>query len=347
MTLTTRLRKAAFALIALGLSAASFAGNGTTQYPIVMVGGATAFDTFDLGFTRIDYWYGITDALRAEGATVYVTNLSGIQSNEQRGDELLDDLLAILALSGAEKVNLIAHSQGALAARYAAAVMPEHVASVTTVAGMNRGTHISPWSRQVVEQIGITEGSLGEQLIELLVGVVFTAGWEGLSGNASDGDYNSPTRGWQSFLALEKATNPLYVEQFNQQYPAGLPSENCMTIQGGQRGDVADSSNTVVNGVHYYSVGATSNASFTTFWERFDPVYWLITGTLKTAVVPNFDNNYQWDGLVPQCGHKLGEFVGNYSMSHFDAIGHFAGITPSYVKSIYRTHANRLKNAGL
>ncbi|OZG71186.1 hypothetical protein BTA51_22725 [Hahella sp. CCB-MM4] len=331
----------------LALSLTAQAGNSSTRYPIVMVGGATSFDTFDLGLFEIDYWYGITDALRRDGAEVYVTNLSGLQSNEVRGDELIDDVQAILTLTGAEKVNLIAHSQGALASRYVAAVMPDRIASVTTVAGMNRGTHISPWSRSVVEDLGITSGSTAEQLLEVFVGLIFTFGWEGGSAAGTDGDYNSPTRKWQSFLALEAATNPENVELFNQQYPAGLPSENCMLVNGGQRGDVADSSNTVVNGVHYYSIGAKSNADFTTFWEIFDPVYWLITGTLNAAVVPKFDKQYQWDGLVPQCGHKLGDFVGNYYMSHFDAIGHFAGITPSFVKSLYTTQANRLKNADL
>ena len=48
----------------------AFSNQNYTKYPIVMVGGATAFDTFDLGFIEIDYWYGITGTLRGLGAEV-------------------------------------------------------------------------------------------------------------------------------------------------------------------------------------------------------------------------------------------------------------------------------------
>ncbi len=330
----------------------SHAGSIKTQYPIVMVGGAAAFDTFDLGFIEIDYWYGITRALRDAGAEVYVTNISGFSSNAQRADELYDDILAIQKLTKASKVNLIAHSQGALAARMATKMLRDTgkgdvVASVTTVAGMNRGTHVSPWARAQVEKIGITPGSNGEAIVEALVAFVTTFLWEGDLIAGEDGDYNSPDRGWQSFLALEAATHPDNVALINAAYPDGLPAENCMLNNGGTRGDVAASNNHVVNGVRYYSVGAHANASPTTWGELIDPVYLGLALPLKYLVVNANDKKYQWDGLVPQCGHKLGKFVGSWKMNHFDAVGHFLGIRPSFVNGIYVNHVKTLQSQGL
>jgi triacylglycerol lipase len=79
-----------------------------TKYPIVMVPAAFAFDN---AFGILDYWHGITDELRDEGADVYVTNLSSLALHETRGEELLTSVEEIMAITGAKKVNLIAHSQ--------------------------------------------------------------------------------------------------------------------------------------------------------------------------------------------------------------------------------------------
>ena len=96
---------------ATGLAAqGNHATYNKTKYPIVMVPGAFGFDSLLGG---VDYWYGITDELRSRGAEVYVTNLSSSASHYQRGEELLEDIRNILALTGAKKLNLIAHSQGA------------------------------------------------------------------------------------------------------------------------------------------------------------------------------------------------------------------------------------------
>ncbi len=44
---------------------------------------------------------------------------------------------------GAKKLNLIGHSHSAHAVRYAAGVMPQHVASVMTVGGANQGSIVA------------------------------------------------------------------------------------------------------------------------------------------------------------------------------------------------------------
>ena len=83
---------------------------------------------------------------------VFTVEVSGVNSYEVRGEQLLAKVEAILALTGSSKVHLIGHSQGALTTRYVAAVMPEYIASVTSVGGVNRGTPIAD----------LVQGTLGE-----------------------------------------------------------------------------------------------------------------------------------------------------------------------------------------
>ncbi|EXF45779.1 lipase LipC [Pseudomonas sp. BAY1663] len=110
---------------------AATAGSGYTEtrYPIVLTHGMLGFDSL-LG---IDYWYGIPTALRRDGAQVYVTEVSQLNTTELRGEELLAQVEEIVAISGKPKVNLIGHSHGGPTVRYVAGVRPDLVASVTSV----------------------------------------------------------------------------------------------------------------------------------------------------------------------------------------------------------------------
>src|SRR5262245_21807231 len=53
-----------------------------TKYPIVLEHGLGGFDAL---FGVYEYWFGITDALRDGGATVFVTEVSQLNSTEARG----------------------------------------------------------------------------------------------------------------------------------------------------------------------------------------------------------------------------------------------------------------------
>ena len=306
-------------------------GYTATQYPIVMVGGTFAFDKA----MGIDYWYGITDRLRNGGANVYVTNLSSATSNERRGEELLADIQNILDLSGAAKVNIISHSQGALAARYVAAIRPDRIASVTSVHGMNRGTHFSTGLRAA-----IAEDSTMEAAMAMLINSVFNI-LEIVSTDASDGDYNSEDRATdQSILELADATDPVQVAQFNATYPAGLPSVDCFTINNGLSGDVGSGASKV-NGVRYYSWGGIKEQT-----NAIDPIDVFLISTFNLFVPAEI----KWDGLVPGCGQSLGQVIrSSYRANHFDAINQFTGLTAFAINipSIYAQQANRLKKAGL
>src|SRR3546814_3519247 len=106
--------------------AATGSGYTTTKYSIVLAHGMLGFDSL-LG---IDYWYGIPSALRRDGAQVYITEVSRLNTSELRGEELLAQVEEIVAISGKPKVNLVGHSHGGPTVRYVAGVRPDLIDSV-------------------------------------------------------------------------------------------------------------------------------------------------------------------------------------------------------------------------
>lgn len=107
-----------------------------TKYPIVLVHGMLSFTNI-LG---VPFFFGIQKALEQEGNIVFMPALSANNSNEVRGKQLIEEVEKILKKTGAEKVNLIGHSQGPMTCRYVAGEYPDLVASVTSVSGVNHGS---------------------------------------------------------------------------------------------------------------------------------------------------------------------------------------------------------------
>lgn len=283
-----------------------------TRYPIVLVGGIIAFDDI----AGVDYFYGIADNLRDYGADVYESNVSALQSNEYRGEELIIQIENYLAVTGADKVNLIAHSQGAPTSRYVAAVRPDLVASVTSVHGENRGTALADVIRGLTPEGGIAEG-----LADRIAGA-FAALWEFASGGPNPND--------QSASAVLAASTTAGMAAFNQRYPQALPSDTCGT--SGQHN---------VNGVRYWSWGGTG--VHTNLLDPFDSM-------MVTVTQLAFPSGVKHDGILPLCGMYLGKPIRhNYNHNHADAIRHLFGLMgwETDPKTLYRNHANRLRNAGL
>jgi triacylglycerol lipase len=99
-----------------------------------------------MGFSSImgiNYFYGIAPNLTSNGANVFNTQVSSLDSSYVRGEQLRSQVQQILAITGAAKVNIIAHSQGAMDSRYVAGVIPTKIASVTGVGGVNFGTPVA------------------------------------------------------------------------------------------------------------------------------------------------------------------------------------------------------------
>lgn len=101
-----------------------------TRYPILMVHGVFFRDSL-----RFNYWGRIPGELERNGAQVYYGNHQSAASVADSAAELTARIQEILEETGAEKVNIIAHSKGGLDCRYAMAKlgMSPYVASLTTV----------------------------------------------------------------------------------------------------------------------------------------------------------------------------------------------------------------------
>ena len=313
------------------LGAASSDTYAKTRYPIVLVPGAFAFDNI-LGL--VDYWYGIPEALREQGAEVYVTNVSSAASNVKRGEELLGDVRRILALTGARKVNIIAHSQGGTAARYVASLKPEWIESVNCVMCLNEGTAFADRFAAYLQGRGLLRRILNYTISFMLSTVeIFSVG-------PHNGEYNSPYRGLQVAEDLLTAVGKKSLATFNRQFPEALSHLSCREqSDGGEyRGVGGDP---VVNGVSYYSWGGTSVVT-----NHLDPI--------DSVVVPFVeffydDNHPVWDGLNPGCAHPLGRLSeGFYPINHFDAINQAFGLIGGgiHIPTLYALNANRLRRDG-
>ena len=93
------------------------------------------------GSGYFNYWGRIPAELKRNGAAVYYGSQEAFGTIAYNGEEICRRILAICRETGAEKVNIIAHSKGGLDARYAISAlgMGERVASLTTMNTPHRG----------------------------------------------------------------------------------------------------------------------------------------------------------------------------------------------------------------
>lgn len=291
------------------MSKAPASGYTETKNPIVLAHGLFGFDSL-LG---IDYWYKIPEALQKDGAKVYLTTVANSNSPEVRGEQLIAEIERVLAISGAEKVNLIGHSHGGPTTRYVASVRPDLVASVSSIAGVNKGT---PVAQTLMEwNNGSTEFSW---LLENLGGALAST-IDFLSGGGYD----------QDILASVGSMTFDEADIFNAQHPGGIPTTNC------GEGDY------VHNGIHYYSWTGEKQAT--------NPLD--ITDLITVGASLFFPKGERNDGLVGACASHLGMVVrDDFYMNHLDEVNLLLGLRSlldTDPVEVFRTHANRLKQAGL
>lgn len=107
-----------------------------THYPVVMVHGI-----FFRDWLYMNYWGRIPQALKSNGANVYYGKQQSSLPVAESAKELEAEIRRILQETGAEKVNIVAHSKGGLDARYAITHLglADCVASLTTINTPHRG----------------------------------------------------------------------------------------------------------------------------------------------------------------------------------------------------------------
>jgi len=107
-----------------------------TKYPLLLVHGVFFRDS-----AVLNYWGRIPAELERNGAQVYYGNHQSARAVADSGAEIAERIKAIIAQTGCEKVNIIAHSKGGLDSRYAVSMLDAapYVASITTVNSPHRG----------------------------------------------------------------------------------------------------------------------------------------------------------------------------------------------------------------
>ncbi|WP_434560920.1 alpha/beta fold hydrolase [Pseudomonas sp. R1-6] len=290
-----------------------------TRYPLVLVPGM-------LGFIRLvlyPYWYGIAEALRRGGAVVIPVKVSPLHSSEVRGEQLLARIEEVLRQTGAQKVNLIGHSQGALTARYAAAKRPDLVASVSSVAGTNHGSELADYL-QTHYPADSAKGRVLSALLRLINAIM----------SLLDTGYHGP-RLPADLKASHASLTTAGVALFNERYPQGLPQ-----TWGGHGPEE-------VNGVRYYSWSGTLQPGKTDKGRNF------FDGTNRSCRL--FARTFvreagQSDGMVGRYSSHLGTVIrDDYPLDHFDIVNQSLGLVGRGAEPIrlFVEHAERLKAAGL
>ena len=285
----------------------------TTQYPLVMAHG------FGLGFSRIgtqmlglDYWYQILPDLARNGATVFAAEMSAVESTEVRGEQLLQQVDEVMALTGKKKVNLIGHSHGGPTIQYIEGVAPEKVASMTAVAGAMKGTKLA-------------DVMVESKFLDPIAEVVFGLLGKGIALIQSNPKLSVDYEGSMQSLSTTGIT------VFNAKYGSAAIPKDCNSQGQKQTAD----------GIYHYSW--MGNQQITNPLDVID----TSIVALGTTLLKSKDH----DGLVSLCSGRYGQVIRqDYKHNHFDEINHFFGIQGIFAQdpvAIYRQHANRLKLQGL
>ncbi|MFW1733574.1 esterase/lipase family protein [Acinetobacter sp. ULE_I001] len=284
-----------------------------TKYPIVFNHGMFGFTRLGTSSFGLDYFYQILPDLARNGAKVYATQVSPLESTQVRGEQLLQQVDEVIALTGSPKVNLIGHSHGGPTIRYIEIVAPTKVASLTAVAGTIKG---SKFADDIVNNRGVN--ALLTILGQYILAPVITL----LEGNPSLSI--SLNNSLQSISEKGSA-------EFNAKYPSAAIPKDC-----------GDGQKVTANGIYHYSW--TGTAQFTNILDVVDGVI----STLAPLSYKNLDN----DGLVSRCNSHYGQVIrDNYRQTHLDEVNQILGLhglffAPNPLDQ-YRQHANRLKLQGL
>ncbi len=125
-----------------------------TRFPIVLAHG------FDASPTNRWGWFGVAEALAADGHEVYVATVPPYNSPEVRAGFLADEVDTALEFFGAEKVNIIAHSIGGLDGRFLISSMGygDRIASLTTISSPHKGSAVADVGLKLVP--GAAEAAL-------------------------------------------------------------------------------------------------------------------------------------------------------------------------------------------
>ncbi|OTG67137.1 lipase family alpha/beta hydrolase [Acinetobacter silvestris] len=281
-----------------------------TKYPIVFAHGMFGFNRLGNAEFGLDYWYQVLPDLARHGATAYAAQVSPLESTEVRGEQLLQQVEEVIALTGQPKVNLIGHSHGGPTARYISGIRPDLVASVSSVAGVNGGSAVA----DLVQNTPLLTGLLA-QVVNTLVAPVINFAQQS----------NLPSDFKASIYSMSQAGVMVY----NTKFPLGMPTTSC-----------ADGA-AQAKGIYFYSWTGIANTTNLldpdTALTALGPVAFSgkandgLVSKCSSKLGKTIRDDYRWNHF-----DEVNQILGlrDYLFS------------PDPV-SVYRQHANRLKLQGL
>ncbi|RZG49112.1 MULTISPECIES: esterase/lipase family protein [Acinetobacter] len=281
-----------------------------TKYPIVLAHGMGGFSRIGTDTLGLDYWYQIAPDLARNGTNVWTTRVSPFNSTEVRGEQLLQQVEEILALTGKEKVNLLGHSHGGPTARYVAGIIPTKVASVTAVASPQKGSTISDLI------LSLEDTPLKGPVVAVVNIISASIVWaQGLDQKQFPSDA----------LAGAKSLNTAGATEFSRKFPMGV-SANC------NEGAYQE------KGISFYSFQGNRLVT-----NIFDPDSAMgLTGLLMGGEGDGLVSTCS--------GRLGKTIRNDYAWNHFDEVNQVLGLRGLFSQDpvqVYREHANRLKSQGL
>jgi triacylglycerol lipase len=252
---------------------------------------------------------------------------------------LLAYVKTVLAESGAQKVNLVAHSQGGLTSRYVADVAPGVVASVTTIATPHRGSEFADF----VDEIA------GKQPIAALKPIINL-----VMSMQSALARNAPDKPEDALAALNQLTTKS-AAAYNVRHPsAGLGAPgSCKT---GAAVETVDGNTHLLYSWNGDAFQQRSLFGYKTVVDTSLKTFDWAALTNETRLSMYLSSYYMFDrgagpndGMVSVCSSLYGQVIGTFKWNHIGEtslmIARLGGNTDDPV-AVMRVHANRLKSLG-
>jgi triacylglycerol lipase len=254
----------------------------STQYPIVLAHGFMGSPTNFWAFN------GVEEALEADGHVVYSGEVPPFHSPAVRAETLAAQVDRVLDETGAEKVNIIAHSMGGVDSRYLISTLGygDRVASLTTISSPHRGTKIADIALAITP--GAVDGAI-DALLEAL--------GQQFSNEGDEASFRESLEG----IAVENMpgfndANPDHPDVYYQSW-AGLSA-----VTGFANGDADE---------HCDDKMMLHEGTY----DHMSGLLWALVPFVAGATVePN-------DGMATVESSKWGEFQGCIPADHLDEVG--------------------------
>lgn len=258
-------------------------------FPIILLHGMAGFERIG----PLNYFFNVAADLRARGEVIFESQVSPYDSSTVRGSELAQFVDETLAATGACKVNLIAHSQGGLDARYLISSLHygDRVAALATVSTPHQGTPVADVVLGLVTPSGFTAAVVNEILL-------------GVQGLTSNDTGNPNVKANLAQLATAS------IKQWNLDNPDDA-RVSYYSVAG--RSGLATAATECAGGVWPNPKGV----------DLLDPLL-SVPATVFPFFSPNLLQPIPNDGLVPVTSARWGRFLGCVPADHFDEVGQIA-----------------------